>query len=134
MRKFGYLSEIDEFEINGFIKSPGNSYILTRLRIHHGEYLRIFNAGFNISAGRTGSKYGIYDVFGDRICYYYDIRREKEFVDFLVKKFYEKNPNPDSGIRKVFTRILHSHKLHWFGCVHEGKDRCDKSTIELGNG
>ena len=127
MKKFEYLSKIEEFEIKGFIKSSDN-YILNKLRTKYGEHLRIFNAGYNISAGRTGAKYGTYDIFGDKVCYYYDISKEKEFVDFLVMKFYKKNPNPGRDIRKVFTRILHAYKLHWLGCRHGGKNRCDVST------
>jgi hypothetical protein len=46
-------------------------------------------------------------------------------VDFLVEMFYEKNPNPDVEIRKVFTRLLHLHRLHWFGYRHVGKDTKD---------
>lgn len=101
--------------------------------MQYGKYLRIFNVGCHISVGRTGAKYGTYDIFGDRICYYYDIRRKKEFVDFLIGKFYEKNQNPDADIRCVFTRILHTHKLHWFGCRHDGKDRYDVSKIDTRN-
>lgn len=122
MRKFGYSSEIYEFETNGFVRSS-YSYTLCRLRIQYGKYLRIFNSEY----GRTRAKYGTRDIFGDKIYYYYDIRRKKEFIDFLVGKFYEKNQNPDADIRSVFTRILHAHKLHWFGCRHGGKDRYDTS-------
>ena len=127
IRKLGYLSDIiGEFETKGFIEPPSNSsYILNKLRDQYREYLKIFNSGFGVSAGRTGSRYGTYDIFGDRICYYYDIRKEKEFVNHLVKKFYDNNPVPDKEIRKVFTRILHIHRLHWYGCRHSAKIRYD---------
>lgn len=124
MKKFIYLTTIEEFETKGFVESPYNaSYILKKLRQKFGENLKLFNTGYNLAIGRTGAKYGTYDIFGKRLCYYYDVRRNKEFVDFLVNKFFDKNPEPDKEIRKSFTRILHSHRLHWFGCVHSGKTR-----------
>lgn len=119
MRKpIKYLLHFEEFETKGFIKTPGESDLLVQLRWRYGKYLKIFNAGHNISIGRTGAKYGSYDIFGSKLCYYYDKRREKDFINFLVEKFFEKNPDADSDIRKVFTRVLHSHGLCWFGCVH----------------
>lgn len=118
-----YSKELKEFEINGFVKSSDESDLLTQLRRHYGRYLKKFSAGHNISIGTAGAKYGSYDLFGDRICYYYDIRKEENFIDFLVKKFLEKNPDPNSEIRKVFTRILHTYGLCWFGCIHRGKKR-----------
>lgn len=43
-----------------------------------------------------------------------NIRRDKEFIEFLVKKFFDENPEPDKEIRKIFTRILHYHNtLVW---------------------
>ena len=133
MIKDYYLELMDEFEIKGFVKCPSGNQSLNKLREQYGEYLKIFNSGYNISVGRTGAKYGTYDIFGDRTCYYYDIRKEKEFVNYLVEKFYEKNPDPDKEIRKVFTRILHIHRLHWFGCRHGGKIRYDINKTELNN-
>ena len=127
-----HLSDvIGEFETKGFIESQSDSYILARLRNQYREYLKIFSSGFGVSAGRTGSKYGIYDIFGNRICYYYDSRKESQFVDHLVKKFYDKNPVPDKEIRKVFTRILHVHRLHWYGCRHSAKIRYDVKEVQL---
>ncbi len=131
MRKSGYMIEVSKFETEGFVKSSKNTTVLYKLRNQYGEYLRIFNAGSNTSVGGTGAKYGSYDLFGDKICYYYDIRKESKFIDFLIRIFYEKNPNPDGDIRKSFTRILHTHKLHWFGCRHEGKDRPDVDVAKI---
>jgi hypothetical protein len=125
MRKINYLPDVYEFETEGFVKSSRNKTVLNRLRSQYGTYLRMFNAGCNNSIGRSGAKYGSYDIFGNKICYYYDIRKESEFVDFLTRLFYENNPDPDEEIRKVFTRILHLHKLHWLGCRHSGKYRYD---------
>lgn len=69
MKKFGYSTTIEKFEDKGFIEAPFNTnYVMIKLREIFGENLRIFNAGFNISIGRTGAKYGTYDIFGDRIC------------------------------------------------------------------
>lgn len=114
---------ICEFETKGFVKTPhSRNTVLNRLRYQYGEYLRIFRAGCNNSVGKASAKYGVYDVFGNKISYYYDIRKKDKFVNFLVEMFHEKNPNPDMEIRKVFTRLLHTHRLHWFGCRHVGKD------------
>lgn len=131
MRKYYYLESIDEFENNGFIKCISENYGLKKLRERYGEHLKIFNSGHNISIGRAGAKYGTYEIFGGKTCYYYDIRREKEFVNYLVDRFYNNNPNPDKEIRKVFTRILHAHRLHWFGCRHSGKNRYDIAKMEV---
>lgn len=117
---------IEEFRSKGFVKCISkNNQGLIKLRELYGEHLKILNFGNKISAGRTGSKYGIYEIFGNKICYYFDERRSKEFVNYLVEIFYDKNPNPDKEIRKAFTRMLHAHRLHWFGCVHSGKPRYD---------
>ena len=122
MKKLEYV--IEEFEKKGFVAAPDNaSYVLVKFRERFGENFKIFNTGYSVSIGRTGARYGTYDIFGCRMCYYYDIRKEIEFVDFLIKKFFDKNPEPDKEIRKIFTRILHYHRLHWFGCVHGGKVR-----------
>jgi hypothetical protein len=88
---------------------------------------KIFSPGNKLSIGRNDAKYGLYDIFGDKMCYYYDARREDDFTDFVVAKFLEKNPDPDSEIRKAFTRLLHNYGLCWFGCSHEGKKRFYKN-------
>ena len=119
IKRFKYSKELKEFEIVGFVKSQPD--ILRRLRMYYEP--KIFCPGHKLSVGRADAKYGTYDIFGDKICYYYDIRREDDFINFLVKIFLEKNPDPDSEIRKVFTRLLHNHGLCWFGCVHEGKKK-----------
>lgn len=122
MRKVGYVPEVYEFETKGFVKTPyRNNEVLRRLRSQHGEYLRMFRSGYKCAVGRAKATYGTYDIFGDKISYYYDKRKEDKFVKFLIELFYEKNPNPDSEIRKVFTRLLHVHNLHWTGCFHRGK-------------
>jgi hypothetical protein len=58
-------------------------------------------------------KYTSVDILGEKFKYYFDMDRKENFVDFLVKKFYEKNPNPEMGLKKAFTRLLHLNKLHW---------------------
>ena len=116
-----YSKELKEFETIGFVKSQSD--LLNQLRRHYGRYLKIFCPGKKLSIGRSDAKYGTYEIFGDKMCYYYDIRREDDFINFLVTKFLEKNPDPNSEIRKVFTRLLHNHGLCWFGCLHGGKKR-----------
>ena len=62
-----------------------------------------------------------HEMFGDKICYYYDIIREDDFINFLVKKSLEKNPDPNREMRKVFMKLLHNHGLCWFGYIHLDK-------------
>lgn len=116
------IKEIKEFKDKGFAKS---SRLLMRY-LRHGEngqkseniIFKIFKTGTSSQLGRQGStKYTSTDIFGDRDVYYYDIKKEKDFVDFLVNKFLTKNPDPDESLRKVFSRLLHSNGLHWYGCV-----------------
>lgn len=121
-RAIKYARELEEFKTKGFIKAIGQSDFLAQLRERYAEYLRIFAAGNNNSVGKIGA-YGSFDIFGNRICYYYDKRKENDFVDFIVEKFFEKNPEPNMEIRKVFTRILHQHGLCWAGCIHTGKPK-----------
>ena len=107
---------IKEFEDKGFVESFSNNYFLNILRERYNQYFKAFDAGYKISAGRL-AKYGIYEVFGKRMIYYYDKRREDEFVDFLVDKFYTQNQDAGPDIQSSFTRILHIHGLCWSGCV-----------------
>lgn len=119
-----HLSIIEEFKRYGFTKLiSGDKYLLTILRREYRDSLRIFKSGYGVSAGRTGSMYGTYDIFGDKVLYYYDIRRKEEFVDFLVRKFFELNPDPKQCIKRVFTKMLHYHGLCWPECSHDGKPR-----------
>jgi hypothetical protein len=123
MRNTEYVPEVYEFETKGFVKTPHRrSVVLYRLRSQYGKYLRTFHVGSKCAVRRSKATYGTYDIFGGKISYYYDIRKEDKFVNFLIELFCEKNPNPDVDIRKVFTRILHVHNLHWSGCSHKGKD------------
>lgn len=105
---------LKEFEDKGFVPSFSNSRFLSKLRERYSY--KVFNAGCKISAGRL-SKYGIYEVFGKRMTYYYDIKRKDEFVNFLVEKFYSQNPDASSDLQGSFTRLLHIHGLCWAGCV-----------------
>ncbi len=124
-----HLLRIEEFEKYGFIEpKPNEHYLLKLLRTTHRDTLRIFKSGHGISAGRTGSSIGTYEVFGGKVIYYYDIRRKEEFVEFLVKKFFVLNQYPDEYIRRVFTKMLHYHGLCWEGCAHDGKHRVKRKV------
>ena len=113
------LREIQEFKFLGFARS---SHVLLRhMRKYNDSHLRIFKSGVTARAGSI--KYSSIDIFGGSIVYIYDVRRKKEFVDFLVNRFIAKNPDPDAGIRKAFTRVLHYNGLHWDGCWHLDKDK-----------
>lgn len=78
-----------------------------------GMHIRFFDS--KIGGSSQGSmKYSIRDILGENnYMYYFNIDNTEKFVNFLVKKFYEKNPNPEKGLKKAFTRLLHLHGLHW---------------------
>lgn len=107
---------ISEFEDKGFVESFSNYYFLGILRERYNQYFKIFDAGRRISVGRL-AKYGAYEIFGKRVTYFYDKRREGEFADFLVSMFYDQNKEPGQDMQRSFTRILHIHGLCWSGCV-----------------
>lgn len=62
-----------------------------------------------ISGSKGSIKYSYSTIFGDHHVYCFDIKRKKEFVDFLMAKFFMVNEHPD-------VRILHQYGLHWGGC------------------
>lgn len=118
--------KLKEFKNNGYTESITDHRLLTMLRQDYSEYFRIFDAGQRIAVGKI-SEYGSYDLFGKRTYYYYDVRKEKEFVDFLVNLFYSKNPNADMQLQSLFTRALHIHGLCWSGCAtHNRPKKGDK--------
>ena len=115
------VDEIQELNQKGFARMSRR--LLYYIRINNMPYIKFFRIGMTATSGSKGSiKYSSLDIFGDRHEYCFDIRRKKEFVDFLVAKFFVVNENPDMSIRKVFTRILHHHGLHWGEC------RCPKKN------
>ncbi len=105
-----------EFANKGFVASFSNCYLLNMLRERYNIYFRVFRAGYKISVGRL-AKYGVYEIFGERVSYFYDKRREKQFADFLVDRFYYHNQEPSQDMQKAFTRMLHIHGMCWSGCV-----------------
>lgn len=106
--------EIREFNEKGFARI--SSRLLYYIRTNNISNIKFFKVGTTNSGNRGSIKYSSIDVFGDRYDYCFDIGRKKEFVDFLVAKFFNVNKNPDMSIRKGFTRILHHHGLHWDEC------------------
>jgi hypothetical protein len=118
------LKEIEEFNKKGFVRSSGN--VLYYLRSNH-RFFKIFRIGPKNCSGRKGStKYGPFDILGVSYVYYFDPENKEKFVNFLVRKFLLKNPNPDPGIKNVFSRMLHSNDLHWYGCIcHAAKKKLD---------
>ncbi len=106
---------VKEFEDKGFVSSYSNYYLLNKLREKYAQHFKIFDAGYKTSVGRL-QKYGVYQVFGKKLIYFYDKRKENEFVDFLVNKFYTKNPDAGTDLQRSFTRILHNNGLCWPGC------------------
>lgn len=121
--------DVQELNKKGFVKI--SSRLLYYIRNNGVLYIRFFRPGTVAVSGSKGSiKYSSSDIFGDRNCYCFDTRRKKEFVDFLVTKFFMINENPDANIRKVFTRILHQHGLHWDECVCGKKNKYDTEDIK----
>lgn len=109
--------EIIEFEMIGFTRP--SEKILDYIRTKN-ILTKMFNSTKTKGSNR---KNGPIKIFGDYYRYYYKIECKKEFVDFLVRKLYENNPDPEPKIRKAFTRILHDNGLHWEGCCRTDKDR-----------
>lgn len=105
--------EIIEFETIGFARSSGK--LLDYIR-KNDILVKIFSSTKTRGANRSN---GPIKVIGDYYRYYYNIEYKKEFVDFLVEKFYKNNPGPGPGIKKAFTHILHGNGLHWKGCCGE---------------
>lgn len=122
----GSLIQIKEFESLGFAKS--SSVLLNYIRNKKDINVRIFRYGALARTGRKGkTRYSSIDIFGERCAYIYCIEHNEDFIKFLVNKFLNKNPDPDKGLRSAFTRILHTNKLHWYGCSciryrHNGND------------
>lgn len=112
MRKSSVLiDKLEEFNKNGFIEISRNGNVLKALRREYSQYYRVFKS-VNKSKG-INVKYGTYDLFGDILNYYYDIRHKDKFVSFLEKKFREYNDDYDTNVGKrgAFTRLLHMHSL-----------------------
>lgn len=108
------LKEIQELNKKGFVRKT--SRLLYYIRNSDRPDIKFFRSGsVSASGGKGDVKYSSYDIFGEHLFYFFDVRRKKEFVDFLVAKFLAKNKNPDANIRKAFTRILHSNGLYWYG-------------------
>ncbi len=128
MVKNGIKDDIQELNKKGFVRI--SSRLLYHIRINAMSDIKFFRPGSITTSGSKGSiKYSSADIFGDHHAYCFDIKRKKEFVDFLVGKFLRVNEDPDSGIRKVFTRILHQHGLHWDECTCDKKNKYDNEDI-----
>lgn len=80
-----------------------------------GIQIRFFDPKSGGSKSLGSIKYTSIDLLGENRTYYFDIERTEKFVKFLVEKFYENNKNPDKGLKRAFTRLLHLHGLHWSG-------------------
>lgn len=106
---------IKRFIEQGYLRS--SSILLYNIRIRHPELEGIQVKFFEPRSGGSSSigsiKYSGRDILGDVYTYYFDVERREEFANFLVKKFYKNNPNPEKGLKKAFTKLLHVHGLHW---------------------
>ena len=104
--------EIKMFIEKGYARASAT--LLYRLRNNPiGIEIRFFDPKAGNSKSLGSIKYSSRDILGDVYSYYFDTERTENFINFLVGKFYEKNQNPDIGLKKAFTRLLHSHRLHW---------------------
>lgn len=106
-----------EFEMVGFARP--SIKLLDYLR-EKNILFKTFNPTKTKGADRAN---GPIKVIGDYHKYYYKIECRKEFVDFLVQKFYKKNPDPELIIRKAFTHMLHDNGLHWERCCFDNKKK-----------
>ena len=67
--------------------------------------------------GREGRRRFKYDLFGGRLVCLYDEKRKDELAGFLEGKFLARHPDAAARVRGTFTRLLHSHGMHWTGCT-----------------
>ena len=118
------VDDIQELNEKGFARI--SQRLLYYIRANNMPDIKFFRpCSINASGCKVSVRYSSSDIFGDHHVYCFDIKRKKEFVDFLVGKFFRMNEDPDSGIRKAFTRILHQHGLHWDGCI------CNKNMHDM---
>lgn len=110
------IDDIVEFEKIGFYRA--SLRLLAYIRKHE-ILVRIFN---NARSKGSNRSFGSGKIFGDYRKYYYKIDHKDEFVEFLVKKFYENNPDPAPGLKMAFSRMLHQNRLHWKGCTCTNKN------------
>ena len=107
--------EIKMFMEQGYARS--SAVLLYNIRAKIPELQEIQIRFFDPKSGGRknagGIKYSSVDILGETYTYYFDIERKEKFANFLVNKFYENNPNPEKGLKKAFTRLLHLHGLHW---------------------
>jgi hypothetical protein len=105
--------EILEFEERGFARTSEKllKYIRSRDKL-----IKIF---IPAKTKGTNRSHGPIKIIGDYYRYYYKIDHKKDFVEFLVDKFYKNNPDPSPGKKMAFTHILHNNGLHWEGCEHK---------------
>ena len=107
--------EIKAFVEKGYAKSSAVLLYNIRIKIPEleGIQIRFFNANSGGSKSLGSIKYTSIDILGENCKYFFDIERKEKFANFLVEKFYENNPNPEKGLKKAFTKLLHLHGLHW---------------------
>lgn len=110
-RSYFITDKLEEFGKNGFIEIMPHGSLLKALRREYGEYYRVFKSA-NKSKG-INVKYSTYDLFGEILNYYYDIRHKDKFISFLEKKFKDHNHDHDTnhGKKGAFTRLLHEYCL-----------------------
>lgn len=113
------MSKLEEFESKGFVQDSKGTNLLRALRVKYRDNFRIFKSGIQGCGHSRSSKYGGRKIFGRSLHFYYDIRRKEEFIKYLVDEFRKENPSEDINIKIMFTRLLHSHGLHWEECQHK---------------
>jgi hypothetical protein len=106
---------IEKFVEQGYIRS--SPILLRNIRVNNqklnGIHIKIFAPSSGGHRSHGSIKYTSMDILGERYAYYFDVERKEKFVDYLVEKFYKKNPNPERGLKSAFTRLLHLHGLRW---------------------
>ena len=107
-----------ELTANGFVKSHGKFRgVLDRYPGLRPKVVR-----FNIGTGHHGAmKYTAFDLFGHAAETYIildNAEAKQKFVKTLSAKFLKQNPAPSDGLRRAFTRLIHSFGFHWSGCSH----------------
>lgn len=103
-----------ELSSDGYTKTNSSMEDYIYRHPEFGSHVFRFSSGIKLRGGGGDIKYSSLDIFGETLFYYIlDCEdAKKEFAEHLVKKFLCKNPNPERGLRKVFTNLLHQYNIH----------------------
>lgn len=85
-----------------------------------------------LKALSKAASYSFFDLFGERMQYYYLKERGGEFSRFLEEKFFKRNLHPSKKMLRSFSALLHMNGLHWSGCVDANRSPREEMLNALG--